>query len=403
MGQARGQGVDTVAVATGAAPSWRGVAAVGILLVVAQAGVYLIPSALPLYLRQLGAAPVHIGLEVGASNLAVVAFTLLSGPLINRWGASRLMFGGVVCYLLAALGMLLVPAEGSVAACRALQGLGLALIYPSLLTMAPRLVPLGPGAALGLVASFNTVAMAAAPPIGLWLYGIGGAPALFGPAAACAAVGLGVAFALPTTPRLATAARGLGYDRRWTALLLANAFCGAYFGGVVAYLPLALARVRGPNAGIFFTADALSVLLLRAPSGALVDRSGPRLVQLSGAIVTLAGLGALALPASLLALVAAGAGTGIGAGLFISAVLVTLTRRSGDHNRGTAMALSSASLNIGMFACAALSGPLYGAAGFGAVLLFGAATTLAALPCVLADRAPAAPDLQNLDQDGLGR
>jgi MFS family permease len=244
--------------------------------------------------------------------------------------------------------------------------------------------------------------MAAAPPIGLWLYGQGGAPALFGPAAACAAVGLGATVLLPTTPRPATPARGLGYDRRWTALLLANALCGAYFGGVVAYLPLALARVHGANAGIFFTADALSVLLLRAPSGALVDRSGPRLVQLAGMLITLAGLGALALPASLPALVAAGAGTGVGAGLFVSAVLVTLTQRSGDHNRGTAMALSSSSLNVGMFACAALSGLLYAAAGFGAVLLLGAATTLAALPCVLADRAPAMPDRQYRSNDGLG-
>jgi predicted MFS family arabinose efflux permease len=119
-------------------------------------------------------------------------------------------------------------------------------------------------------------------------------------------------------------------------------------------------------------------------------------VQVAGVFLTLAGLGALALPPSLPTLVAAGAGTGLGAGLFVSALLVTLTRRSGDHNRGTAMALSSASLNIGMFTSAALSGPLYGAVGFGAVLLFGAATTLAALPCVIADRAPATPDLQHL-------
>src|SRR5215469_11129847 len=190
MGQARGQGVDTITEGTGAALSWPGVAAVGTLVVIAQAGVYMIPVVLPLYLRRLGAAPVHIGFEVGASNLAAVAFTLFSGPLINRWGPPRLMLGGVVCYLLAALGMLLVPAEGMVVACRALQGLGLALVYPSLLTMAPRLVPLGPGAALGLAASLNTVALAAAPPIGLWLYGRGGAEALFAPAAACAALGL---------------------------------------------------------------------------------------------------------------------------------------------------------------------------------------------------------------------
>jgi MFS family permease len=379
----------SAAVATGMAPSWRAVVALGLVLVVAQAGVYLIPAALPLYLRHLGAAPAHIGLEVGAANLAAVAFTLLSGPLINRWGAARLVLAGVVCYLAAALGMLLVPAEGAVAACRAMQGLGLALVFPSLLTLAPRLVPLGAGAALGLTASFNTVAQAAAPPIGLWLYGAGGAPALFAPAAACAALGLGVVFVLPAGPRRAAPARGLGYDRRWTAPLLANAFAGAYFGGVTAYLPLALARVRGPNAGIFFTADALGVLLLRTPSGALVDRSGPRLAEVLGIVTTVAGLGALALPASPLTLIAAGAGTGVGAGLFITAVLVTLTRRSGDHNRGTAMALSSTSLNLGMFACAALSGLLVGPGGFGAVLLLGAAATVAALPCVLADRDPA--------------
>jgi MFS family permease len=361
-------------------------------MVIAQSGVYLITAALPLYLHHLGAAPAHIGVEVGASNLAAVAFTLFSGPLINRWGPPRLMLGGVVCYLLAALGMLLFPVEGIVAACRAVQGLGLALVYPSLLTMAPRLVPLGPGAALGLVASFNTVAMAAAPPIGLWLYGQGGGAALFGPAAACAAMGLGVALLLPAMPRPSAPARGFGYDRRWTALLLANAFCAAYFGGVAAYLPLTLARMGGPNVGIFFTADAVSILLLRAPSGAFVDRvdrAGPRVAQLAGVLVTMVGLGALALPATPLTLIVAGAGTGIGTGLFISALLVSLTRRSGDHNRGTAMALTSASLNVGMFACAALSGLLYGAAGFGAVLLLGAATTLIAFPCVLADRAPA--------------
>ncbi|HEX9056570.1 MAG TPA: MFS transporter, partial [Ktedonobacterales bacterium] len=84
-----------------------------------------------------------------------------------------------------------------------------------------------------------------------------------------------------------------------------------------------------------------------------------------------------------LTLIVAGAGTGVGAGLFISAILVTLHQQSGEHNRGTAMALSAAGFNVGMFAGSAISGLLIGPGGFGAVLLFGLGTTAAALPLVL--------------------
>lgn len=133
-------------------------------------------------------------------------------------------------------------------------------------------------------------------------------------------------------------------------------------------------------------ADALGVLLLRVPTGMLVDRSGPRLAETVGVVTTLAGIGALFVPASTLTLVAAGAGTGVGAGLFISAVYVSLAQRSGEHNRGTAMALGSASFNLGIFAGSALSGMLIGSGGFNAILVLGLVTTLTGLPLVLFER-----------------
>jgi predicted MFS family arabinose efflux permease len=118
----------------------------------------------------------------------------------------------------------------------------------------------------------------------------------------------------------------------------------------------------------------------------LVDRSGPRLAETVGVAMTLAGIGALFLPASTLTLMLAGAGTGTGAGLFLSAVLVSLAQRSGEHNRGTAMALGSASFNVGIFAGSALSGVLVGPGGFNAVLVLGLISTLAGLPLVLSQR-----------------
>jgi MFS family permease len=369
-----------------ASASWGRFAAVAVALLFGQGSFYLMAAALPLYLRHLGAATARIGAEVGVSSLVATAGTLLIGPFINRWGPKRLLLAGMLCYLGAALGLLVLPTESAATACRALQGVGTALMVPSALTMAPGLVPLRQGAALGVVGALNSVALAIYPPIGLALYGWGGAPALFVPAVACALAGAALGILLPATPRAKSVARGFGYDGRWTALLLANLLNVAYFGGIVAYLPIVLARAGSLNAGIFFTADALGVLLLRIPTGALVDRYGPRPAEIVGTVLTLAGIWALFLPPSLPALVAAGVGTGIGAGLFVSAVLVALARRSGAHNRGTAMALVSASANIGIFAGSAGSGLLFGPGGFSAVLLFGALTTVASLPLVALDR-----------------
>jgi MFS family permease len=371
--------------ATGTA-AWGMLLAVGIAITIGQASTTLVVAPLSLYLRTLGVPASRIGFEVGASSVLATVCTLGVGPLINRWGPKPLLLAGMGAYVLAALGLLAVPSELAATCSRALQGVGAALILPSGLTLVPRLMPRRPGMAIGAVGSLSTLATAAGPPLGLLLYAHAGRVGLFAPATACAAAGLGLCALLPNTEQLHTQRGGFGFERRWTLELLANALCNAYFGGIAAYLPLVLAHPGAPNAGIFFTADALGVLLLRVPTGMLVDRSGPRLAETVGVATTLAGIGALFLPASTLTLIAAGAGTGVGAGLFISAVYVSLAQRSGEHNRGTAMALGSASFNLGIFAGSALSGTLVGPGGFNAVLVLGLVTTLAGLPLILFER-----------------
>jgi MFS family permease len=374
-----------------ATATWALLIAVGLAIAIGQGSTTLIVAPLSLYLRALGAPADRIGLEVGASGVLATVCTLGVGPLINRWGPKPLLLMGMGAYLLAAVGMFAIPSEAAATCFRALQGVGAALVLPSGLTLVPRLIPMRPGAAIGAVGSIYTLATAIGPPLGLWLYGHGGRSSLFLPAAGCAAAGLGLCALLPRVGASGTRSRGFGYERRWTRELVANALCNAYFGGIAAYLPLVLAHPSAPNAGIFFTADALGVLLLRAPTGMLVDRSGPRMAEVIGVAMTLAGIGALFLPDSTLTLIVAGAGTGTGAGLFLSAVLVSLTQRSGEHNRGTAMALGSASFNVGLFAGGALSGLLVGPGGFDAVLALGLATTVAGLPLVLFERREPTP------------
>jgi MFS family permease len=365
--------------------------AVALAITIGQVSTTLGVAALSLYLRTLGAPTSRIGFEVGASSVLAMVCTVGVGPLINRWGPKPLLLVGMGAYLVAAAGLLAIPTELAATCFRALQGVGVALVLPSALTLVPRLAPVRPGMAIGAVGSVSTLATAVGPPVGLWLYTHGGREALFLPAAGCAVLGIGLCALLPGIGHSERARGGFGYERRWTRELLANALCNAYFGGIAAYLPLVLARPAAPNAGIFFTADALGVLLLRVPTGMLVDRSGPRLAEIVGVATTLSGIGALFLPASTLTLIAAGAGTGTGAGLFISAVFVSLTQRSGEHNRGTAMALGSASFNAGIFGGAAVSGLLIGPGGFSAVLILGLATTSAGLPLVAFEQTPQTP------------
>jgi MFS family permease len=352
---------------------------VGASLALTQIGFYLTAAALPLYLRDLGAAQGRIGLEVGLGSLAALIATIALGPAINRRGAQLFLRAGAILYLAASLGMLLAAQEGAVAAFRTVQGVGNAFMGPSAFVLAAGLVPRRPGTAIGLLGALNTVALAIGPPVGLALYSGHGASALFWPAAGMAALGLAVALLLPARESPAPAAPGLGFDRAWLPPLLANGLAVMYFGGIVAYLPLVLRHAHGPNAGIFFTADAVGVLLLRVPTGMLADRSGSLLPKVAGVALTLPGIAVLALPPSIPVLVVSGAFTGAGAGLFITGVLADLARLSTEANRGTAMSMGTGSFSASIFAGSTISGLLIGA-GFNAILVFGFLTTVAALP-----------------------
>src|SRR3954454_11479686 len=96
--------------------SWRAFALVGAALVIGQGSLSLVAAALPLHLAHLGAATARIGTEVSASNFVAVICTLLVGPVINRLGPHRLMRAGMGCYLVAAIGLLVLPSEAAIVA-----------------------------------------------------------------------------------------------------------------------------------------------------------------------------------------------------------------------------------------------------------------------------------------------
>jgi MFS family permease len=365
---------------------WRSVVIVGFVLMLTQLGYYLTTAALPLYLRDLGTAQNRIGFEVGLGNMTAVVVTLLLGPALNRYGPRVFLSVGGVIYLVTALGMLAVAQVGTVAALRAAQGIGTAVILPSAFTLGAKLMPDRQATSLGVLGAVSNIALALGPPLGLALYTSHGAAWLFVPAAAAASLGFLSTLFLPRQEGSLTRASGFGFDRAWLPALFTNLLGVTNWGAIVAYLPIYLQHQHGPNAGILFTADAVGVLLLRIPTGILADRYGSLVPKLVGLAISLPAIAILALPPSILTLALAGAGTGGGAGLFITGIMGDLSRLSTDANRGTAMSLSGASFSAGIFLGSAIAGLLIGPGGFDAIVLFGCVTCAAAVPFAISRR-----------------
>jgi MFS family permease len=358
---------------------------VGFATLAAGTSFYLFSAALPLYLnRHLGYSVQAVGVMVALTAIAQIVATLGSGPVIDRLGARFGLRVGIACYLLAATLLIASSAYLPIAAARILQGIGLSLVLPSVFSIVPAFVPKGrQGTAIGLVGAFNNLGLAIGPPLGIAL--LSASPfVLFG--AALLAAGAAIAASVLLRVGLPAAEPGqlLKYRMEWTPLYAITFLCVVYWGVVTAFLAIEVPASQVPNVGWFFAADALAVMAARIPAGSLADRFGSRWLLLAGVVTTGVAISLLFLTPSFLTLVVAGIGTGVGAALLLPPILLELTRRSDERDRGTAMALYNTS-----FAAAVAVGSLGGAVlvqafGFQATLLASFVSCLAAAPVALA-------------------
>lgn len=191
-----------------------------------QLGYFLTVSALPLYLRHVGAPAERVGLEIGAGSLASLVMTVIAGPMISGRSPRLFLIFGSVAYIVAAAVMLAFPSEAAITAGRLLQGIGTAVIIPAAYAAVPLLTRERTGRAMGVMSMVGSLALAVGPAAGLALYSHGGATWLLLPAMAVGAIGLaiGVALGMPTRP-VEEASVGASRDDadgsgRWKALLV---------------------------------------------------------------------------------------------------------------------------------------------------------------------------------------
>lgn len=350
-----------------------------------QAGFHGFTAALPLALARGGVPDPQIGLIVGTAALVQIPAAFAVGVLIDRFGGRRLFVLGGVAYLAGTAILLLPDVEPSGAMwpfvlARIFQGIGLASTLPSALSLVPRLVPsTRRGFGLAFMGSAHNLTLVVLPPVSLAVLASGSLDDVAALVALLVFGGLALAFGAPLGPvpietmgpgSIGVARRRFGFAVRstWIRPLAIMFLYVAHWGVVTAYLPQR-AEAAGADIGLFFVADGIAILLLRVPSGWLADRMRPILLVTAGLLATVVAVALLALPPTTPILVVAGVLTGAGGGVLITPLLVELSRRSADADRGSAFSLFSASLAGALVLGSIGAAPIVAAAGFEAAIL----------------------------------
>jgi predicted MFS family arabinose efflux permease len=351
-----------------------------VALFLVQAGFHGFTASIPLALARAGRPDAEIGAIVGIAALVQIGAALAGGALIDRFGAMRLFVVGGLCYLVAAV-LLFVTGVGpeatlAVVGARILQGTGIGLALPSALSLVPSLVSAARrGVAIATAGSAHNLTLVVLPPLSIVVldaYGLQGVTALV---AVLVVAAIALALARPVTQREAVESNleaakrrfGFAYRTSWAAPLAVVMLFVLHWGVLTAYLPQR-SELAGANIGLFFAADGLFVLLARIPAGWMADRIPPIWPVMVGIVMTGGAVALLFPPPTTEILIVSGTLTGIGAALIVQPLLLALTARSSDADRGSAFALFNAAFAASITVGTIGTAPLIGSLGFETLL-----------------------------------
>jgi MFS family permease len=374
-----------------------------------QAGFHGYTAALPLALAGAGVPDASIGLIVGTAALVQIPAAITGGRLVDRFGGMRLFGAGGLAYILAS-GILLLPGVdpgGSLlpfVVARALQGVGIAVALPAALSLVPGIVDAARlGSGLAMVGAAQNLTLVVMPPLSIAILNASSLDGVAVMAIVFVSVGLLVASRLPITRVVHSAVPtprrfGITFRREWAVPLAITCTYVAHWGAVTAYLPVR-AAAAGADIGLYFVADGIAIFAMRLPSGWLADRFSSRLLIATGAAATAVAIGMLLLPLTTPLLIVSGLLGGAGGAVVMTPLLLELSRRSSDADRGSAFALYSGALALAMTLGSIGGAPIVALFGLPAALALGIVLILVSMALTLWDpslravrRAPEAPD-----------
>lgn len=369
---------------------------------ISQVGISVMLPLLPLYATELGAPPFVLGLLTSSFAVTNAVGQLGSGFLAERWGARRMMSGGVGLY--AAMNALIATAASApwLLGWRSLAGFGGgAMIISERIYIAQAVQPARRAFSNGIISAAQSAGSVAGPAFGGVVAAIGGLRAPFVLVAITSAIAfLGTLFlpAPATDPRRVEATEASASDpvpvRALGVLLLANiALLASYGAFITTYAPMATTRLGWSivEVGIAFSFFGGGSIVLGPWLAHIADRVGRRRVAVL-APVPLAGFGiglVAQLPQPAVFALAFLAGGGLTA--FSAAWYALLADTAGERRLSRTFGIISAASAIGIVVGALAAAELWSRVDITAGMLLAAVLPLVACVAMLAFRPRALP------------
>ena len=319
----------------------------------------LLLSALPIYMRRLGASDAAIGFITAAFGITSLLLRPLAGWGADRYGRRVLMLAGAALFTVASVAYGWALGVPGLVLVRLLHGCGMGL-YPTAASamVADLSPPQRRGEILGFYGAAGSVALAIGPVAGIAIVESAGFGMLFWTAGAMAAVSAAATvaaretLACPRTVRFTV--RGAVSGAAVLPALLALCLTFSY-GAQVAFLPLHAASM-GVNPGVFFLIFAVAITVVRGPAGRLSDRIGRRPVAAAGLSCAALAMVLLALSYGVWGLAAAGGVYGLAYGITQPALIAWSVDSVPEGERGRAVGTYHTAFELGIVIGATLAG-----------------------------------------------
>ena len=341
-------------------------------------GTYVINTQMPIHLLRLGGSHAQIGWLFGVTTLVGLVLRPQVGGWTDRYGARAVMVPGALALIVT---MLALPAASTPLAVIALMaglGVGAALISTTgSIVVANESPGDRRGESLSLFYVFSSAGVALGPPVGFALADLGGMRLNFAVLIALSLVTLALVLALRTAPGNPAAPGGVGppWSRHAIPASLALIVITAGHSTVYAFLPLSTATAGLGSAAWFFPLMSGFTIVCRLFLRRASDRLGRAPVLVPAIALLALGNGVLALPPSVISLVAGAALLGCGNSMLYPTLVALVVDRTPVVERGRAIGTLSGAWDVGVAIGAPTIALLVQSQGYGAGFAASAFTT----------------------------
>jgi MFS family permease len=349
----------------------------------------LLPT-LPLYIESIGATKQQIGIVMGSFAIGMLLFRPQVGILADRRGRKIVLLIGMSVAAIAPLGYLVVKSLLPLMVIRAFHGISIAAFGTGFIALVGDLAPEHRrGEVIGYMSLVNPIGVALGPALGGYLQAAAGYAPLFISSSVLGALGLLCILPIVNPPIVEQPPKTI--DDRFFRLLISPRvrvpaivllLVGLALGTVHTFIALYIKSTGVDlNAGLFFTAAAISSFGIRLVSGRASDKYGRGLfVTFSLVAYTLAMI-CIWQANNAVTFLAGAFLEGAASGTVIPMISAMMTDRALPHERGRIFGVSLMGFDVGL----AIAGPVVGfvAQQIGYRSMFGLATGLTFLAVLI--------------------